>query len=56
LKEEHEYFIHIYTDGSKEDCKVGTAVFENNFSSSMRLPDNASLFTAEAIAIEHCHT
>jgi hypothetical protein len=52
IKEEHEDFIHIYTDGSKEGCKVGPAVFENNFSSSMWLPDNASMFTAEAKAID----
>jgi hypothetical protein len=41
IKEEHEDFIHIYTDVSKEGCKVGAAVFGNNFTSSMRLPDNA---------------
>jgi hypothetical protein len=27
-------------------------VFENDFTSSMRLPDNASIFTAEAQAID----
>jgi hypothetical protein len=43
IKEEHEDFIHIYTDGSKEGCKVGAAVFENYFTSSMRLPGKASI-------------
>jgi hypothetical protein len=27
-------------------------VFENNYTSSIRLPDNASIFTAEAKAID----
>jgi hypothetical protein len=40
--------VKSYTQRSKEGCKVGAAVFENNFTSSMRLPDNASIFTAEA--------
>jgi hypothetical protein len=48
--EEHENFIHVYTDGLKEDCKV--SVFENNFISSIRLPDNALIFTAEAKALD----
>ena len=52
IKEEHMDFIHLYTDGSKDDNKVGCAVFGNNYSSKLRLPENASIFTAETKAID----
>ena len=42
-----KYFIHIYTDGSKDDCKVGS----DFFLSKMRLHDNESISIAEAKAI-----
>ena len=29
----------IYTDGSKDDMKVGCAVVSYNFSETMRIPD-----------------
>jgi hypothetical protein len=31
---------------------IGAVVFEKHFTSSIRLPDNASIFTAEAEAID----
>ena len=41
--------MSIYTDGSKQDEKV---VISPNFTDSIRLPDNSSIFTAEAKAID----
>ena len=38
---------HIYTDGSKEDSKVGCAVISDNHSNMQRIPDDSSIFTAE---------
>ena len=41
----------IYTDGSNEDSKVGCAVISDNHSNMQRIPDDSSIFTAEAKAI-----
>ena len=45
-------YKHIYTDGSKDDMKVGCAVVSDDFSETMRIPDGSSIFTAEAKAID----
>ena len=45
-------YNHIYTDGSKDDMKVGCAVVSEDFSETMRIPDGSSIFTAEAKAID----
>ena len=45
-------YQHIYTDGSKEDSKVGCAVISDNHSNMQRIPDVTSIFTAEAKAID----
>ena len=45
-------YKHIYTDGSKDDMKVGCAVVTDDFSETMRIPDGSSIFTAEAKAID----
>ena len=42
---------HIYTDGSKEDSKVGCAVISDNHSNMQRIPNDSSVFTAEVKAI-----
>ena len=42
----------IYTDGSKEDSKVGCAVISDNNSNMQRIPDDSSIFTAEAKAVD----
>ena len=52
IREEHGDFIQIYTDGSKDDNKVGCAAFEKSFISNIRLPEKASIFTAEVKAID----
>ena len=43
----------MYTDGSKSDEGVGSAVFvpSENFSKTLSLPKEASIFTAEAVAV-----
>ena len=45
-------YQHIYTDGSKDEHKVDCAFATNNFSKTLRLPDGASIFTAEIKAVE----
>ena len=52
LKSHYIDYKHIYTDGSKDDMKVGCAVVSNDFSETMRIPDGSSIFTAEAKAID----
>ena len=48
---EHSDCFSIFTDGSKTDEGVGFAItFENN-SESRRIPKEASIFTAELLAI-----
>ena len=42
----------IYTDGSKEDSKVGCAVKSDSQGDVQRVPDGPSIFTAEANAID----
>jgi len=49
----HKYrdFIHIYTDGSRDGNAVASATVLPSDTISMRLPDSASIFTAEIQAI-----
>ena len=49
-----EYFTdytHIFTDGSKDGDKTAAAFICQSFEFSKRLPDKASIFTAELEAI-----
>ena len=52
IKYEHSYCTAIYTDGSKDNDRVGCAAILNNFTIKQRLPSNASIFTAEIKAID----
>ena len=52
LKSHYMDYKHIYTDGSKDDMKVGCAVISDDFSETMRIPDGSSIFTAEAKAVD----
>ena len=52
IKSAYKHYMSIYTDGSKQDEKVACAVVSPNFTDSIRLPDNSSIFTAEAKAID----
>ena len=42
----------IYTDGSKEESKVGCAVISDNHSNMQRIPDDSSIFTAETKVVD----
>ena len=52
IKSAYKHYMSIYTDGSKQDEKVACAVISPNFMDSIRLPDNSSIFTAEAKALD----
>ena len=52
LKSKYKHHLSIYTDGSKQDEKVACSVISPNFTDSIRIPDNSSIFTAEAKAID----
>ena len=51
MKSNYKHYLSIYTDGSKQDEKVACSVISPNFTDSIRLPDNSSIFT-EAKAID----
>ena len=51
LSSEYPDFQHIYTDGSKDGPNVASACVSQNHTRKCRLPDNASIFTAEIQAI-----
>ena len=46
----------IYTDGSKTENRVAAAATSNNLSAQVRLPGNASIFTAELQALKMAFT
>ena len=50
-KAQHSSKTFMYTDGSKQDHKVGFALATAQLEFRRRLPDNFSIFTAEAIAL-----
>ena len=52
MQSRYKNYQHIYTDWSKEDSKVGCAVISDNHSNMQRIPDDSSIFTAEAKAID----
>ena len=52
IKDEHSFCVPVYTDGSKDNDRVGCAAIINNISIKQRLPSNASIFTAEIKAID----
>ena len=52
LQISYKNYQHNYTDGSKEDAKVGCAVISGNHSNVQRIPDDSSIFTAEAKAVD----
>ena len=45
-------YQHIFTDGSKDDDKVGCAYVSKDAQQTLRLPDGSSIFTAEAKAVD----
>ena len=52
LRSRYRSYQHIYTNGSKDGERVGCALISRNHSSSLRIPDGSSVFTAEAKAID----
>ena len=52
MQSRYKNYQQIYTDGSKEDSKVGCAVISDNHSNMQRIPDDSSIFTAEAKAVD----
>ena len=52
MQSRYKNYQQIYTDGSKEDSKVGYAVISDNHSNMQRIPDDLSIFTAEVKAID----
>ena len=52
LKSNYTNSTYIYTDGSKDDMRVGCAVVSDNYLENMRIQDGFSIFTAEAKAID----
>ena len=52
IKSAYKHYMSIYTDGSKQNEKVACAVISPYFTDSIRLPNNSSIFTAEAKAID----
>ena len=42
---------HYYTDGSVHNNKTGVGIFNSRYSKCIRLPDNTTIYTAEAYAI-----
>ena len=52
IKNEHSNCTPIYTDGSKDNDRVGCGTIIDNSSFKQRLPSNASIFTAEVTAID----
>ena len=51
-KNRYKNYQQIYTDGSNDDTKVGCAVTSDNHSNMQRIPDDSSIFTAEAKAVD----
>jgi len=52
LREKYPQHIPIYTDGSKDQNKVGAAATCCGLNRQSRLPDNSSIYTAELHALQ----
>ena len=52
LQSRYKNYQQVYTNESKEDSKVGCAVISKNHSNMQRLPDDSSIFTAEAKVVD----
>ena len=51
MQSRHKNNQQVYTDGSKEDSKDGFGVISDNHCNMQRIPDDSSIFTAEAKAV-----
>jgi len=52
LCSEFSHHLEIYTDGSKDGIRTAATVVAPNSVKTVRLPDNASIFTAEIHALD----
>ena len=52
MQSRYKNYQQMYTDGSKEDSKVGCAVLSDIHSNMQRIPDDSAIFTAEAKAVD----
>ena len=52
LQSSYENYQQIYTDESKEDSKVGCAVISGNHCNMQCIPDDPSIFTTDAKAVD----
>ena len=52
LQSRYKNYQQVYTDGSKEDSKVGCAVLSDNHSNMQRILDDSSIFTSESNAVD----
>lgn len=52
LKEKFSNFLHAYTDGSVTDRHVGVGILVGTRGTATRLPEQCSIFSAEAFAIK----
>jgi len=52
LRSEFSHHVEIYTNGSKDGIRTDAAVVAANSVKIVRLPDNASIFTAEIHALD----
>lgn len=52
IKSKYSAYTSIYTDGSKCEEKVACAAVNQSSTSSLRLPDDSSIFSAEVKAID----
>ena len=53
LREKYGNYLCAFTDGSKSDDGVTAAAYSSKFFLQIRLPDEASIFTAELYAIRY---
>ena len=52
IQNKFPYHYHIYTDGSKQGKKVGCAAISQKKETLKRLPNEASIYSAETTAID----
>ena len=52
ISQKHPNRTHIFTDGSKDLASVGAAAYSSAAASQRKINGSASIFTAEAIALE----
>jgi len=52
LRSKFSHYLEIYTDGFKDGIRTAAAAIAPNWVKTVRLPDNASIFTAKIYALD----